>query len=113
MKRLVEVRSYQLRAGTLDAFHRLVHEQAVPMVRAYGMDVVGYGRSLDEPDRYFLIRAFDSVLHRQESEDEFYGSEQWLTGPRAAILEPIEQYLDAVFWMDDVAVESLRVTLAD
>jgi hypothetical protein len=95
----------------MDGFHRLVHETAVPMVRGYGMDVVGYGPSLGEPDRYVLIRSFTNVAHRQQSEDEFYGSDAWRSGPRDAILEPIETYLDAIFWMDTDAVESLRDTL--
>ena len=42
-RRLVEIRAYRLSPGTRDDFHAAVTTRALPMVRAYGMDVVTHG----------------------------------------------------------------------
>jgi hypothetical protein len=90
MKRLLEIRSYNLKPGTLDEFHRLVREQSVPMLRRWGVDLVAYGPSPHDPDSYFLMRAYADDAERQASQDAFYGSDEWRSGPRQAILDCIE-----------------------
>ncbi|WP_093443133.1 antibiotic biosynthesis monooxygenase [Variovorax sp. 770b2] len=60
MNRLLEIRTYRLKPGTLEAFHKAVHERAVPMLRSKGMDVVTYGRSDHEEEAYHLVRAYES-----------------------------------------------------
>ena len=56
--RLVEILSYRLKANTAPAFHKLVREQSVPLLTAWGTDVVAYGISAHEADAYDLIRAY-------------------------------------------------------
>lgn len=108
MTRTVEIRSYKLKPGSGPAFERLFREQAEPMVRAYGMDVVAFGQSAHDPDCWYLIRAFDSLDHLTASEDEFYGSPQWRNGPRESVLSHIESYQDTVLTLSPEAVEALR-----
>jgi len=66
----VEIRSYNLKSGTREGFHRLFEREALPLLRRFDVDVVAYGPSLHDEDSYFLIRSFPSVEDRQRSEDE-------------------------------------------
>jgi ketosteroid isomerase-like protein len=106
----VEVRSYNLKAGTRDRFHQLFEQEALPMLRRWNVDVVAYGPSLHDSDSYYLMRAFASVDARQRSEDAFYGSDEWRHGPREAILACIESYTTIVIQLDAATVDGLRKT---
>jgi hypothetical protein len=44
MTAVVEIRTYKLRPGSGDAFHRTVVEESVPMLQRWGVDVVAFGR---------------------------------------------------------------------
>ena len=86
MRRLVEIRSYALMPGTASEFHSLVTSSAVPMVRAWGMDVVAFGPSEHDPNAYFLVRAYDSLAHLTSPQNAFYSSDPWLKGPREPLV---------------------------
>lgn len=106
--RVVEFRSYNLKPGTRDAFHRTVREEAIPMLGRWHIDVVAFGPSTHDDDSYYLIRAYASLAARQREEDAFYGSDEWIGGPREAILRPIESYTTVVLELDDAIVDGLR-----
>jgi NIPSNAP len=106
--RVVEIRSYNLKPGTRDKFHQLAEHDAVPMLKRWKIDVVAYGPSLHDANSYFLIRSFASVEDRQRSEDAFYGSDEWKTGPRDAVLACIESYTTVVVRLDDATLKGLR-----
>ena len=110
--RLLEVRTYRLKAGTGPALHDAFIRKGVPLVKQAGMDVVAFGFSADDPDGYFLMRAFSSAEHRQSTEDAFYSSDAWRKGPRQSIIEHIESYQDTLLWLSSEAVEQLRRDLA-
>jgi len=112
MSRVVEIRSYNLRTGSGAAFHALVHQKSMPLLREWKVDVVAVGPSLHSPDSYILIRAYDSLEHRQRSQDEFYGSDAWRKGPREEILALIESHTSVVFEMTDAALDALRTCFA-
>ena len=105
---VVEIRSYNLKPGTRDRFHQLFLREALPMLQRWKVDVVAYGPSLHDDDSYYLMRSFPSVRERQESEDAFYGSEEWRKGPREAILADIVSYTTIVIRLDTATVEGLR-----
>jgi hypothetical protein len=105
---VVEIRSYNLKPGTRDRFHQLFVTSALPMLRRWKVDVVGYGSSLHDLDSYYLMRSFPSVEARERTEDAFYGSEEWRQGPREAILACIESYTTVVIRMDEAALRALR-----
>ena len=63
--------------------------------------MVAAGPSLDDPNGYFLIRAFDDLADRERREDRFYSSPEWREGPREAVIEKIEVYTDAVVELDE------------
>lgn len=106
--RLVEIRSYKLKQNSIEAFHKLVSEQSVPMLIEWGTDVVAFGPSLQEEDAYYLIRSYDDLTDLQQRQDDFYGSEEWRTGPREEIVEKIEISLNTVVWLSRAGVEDLR-----
>lgn len=108
MNNLIEIRSYNLKPGTRDEFHRLFLEKAFPMLHRWHVDVVAYGPSLHDENSYYLMRRFDSLVHREASEESFYGSEEWRQGPREAIISLIENYTEIVIELDDVTVQRLR-----
>ena len=109
MSKFVEIRSYALKPGTREEFDRIVTQQAIPMLRRWEVDVVAHGPSPHDDDSYFLIRAYASLADRQQSQDAFYGSQEWKDGPRAAILEPIENFVSIVLELEPAMVEALRV----
>jgi hypothetical protein len=87
MNRLLEIRTYRLKPGTLEAFHEAMHERAVPMLRSKGMDVVTYGKSDHEEETYHLVRAYES---------------------RSDLVDRIETYLNTLLWVPQDAVDSMR-----
>ena len=104
----VEIRSYNLRPGTRQSFHQLFMERALPMLNRWKVDVVRHGPSPHDEDSYYLMRAFPSLEDREQSEDAFYGSDEWKLGPREAILALIENYATIVIEMEESTVKALR-----
>ena len=107
-KRVLEVRSYNLKPGTREQFHQLFVRESLPLLRRWNVDVVAYGPSLHDNDSYFLMRAFSSLEERDRVEDAFYGSPQWRDGPRAAVLAAIDAYTTIIITVDDETLRGLR-----
>jgi hypothetical protein len=108
MGHFVEIRSYNLKPGTREEFHRLFLEEAFPMLQRWNVDVVAYGPSLHDENSYFLMRRYDSLALREESENAFYGSDEWRQGPREAIIALIDNYAEIVLEVDQSALQGLR-----
>ena len=108
MNYFVEIRSYNLKPATRDEFHRLFLEEAFPMLKRWNVDVVAYGPSLHDENSYYLMRRYDSLADREQSEDAFYDSAEWRQGPREAIVALIENYTEIVLELDEVTVQRLR-----
>ena len=108
MTLFVEIRSYNLKPGTRDKFHRLFVETALPMLKRWNIDVVRYGASLHDEDSYYLMRAYTSLEDRQQSQDAFYESGEWKLGPREPIIALIENYASVVIEMEESTVGALR-----
>jgi hypothetical protein len=104
----LEISSYNLKPGSGDKFHRLFLEEAMPLLKRWNVDVVAYGPSLHDQNSYYLMRRYDSLAQREESENAFYGSDEWRQGPREAILALIENYTEIVFELDDASLQGLR-----
>ena len=108
MAHFVEIRSYNLKPGTREEFHRLFFEAALPLLQRWNVDVVANGPSLHDENSYYLIRRFDSLSHREQSEDAFYGSDEWRKGPREAVIALIDVYTDIVIEVDENTLQGLR-----
>jgi hypothetical protein len=72
------------------------------------VDVVAYGPSLHDENSYYLMRRFDSLAHREQSEESFYRSDEWRQGPREAIIALIETYTEFVLELDEATLQGLR-----
>jgi len=105
---LIEIRSINLKPGRREEFHRLYIEQALPLLKRWNFDVVAHGPSLHDENSYYVIRRYDSLAQREQSEDAYYSSDDWRQGPREAILALMENYTDIVFELDEVTVQGLR-----
>lgn len=105
--KLIEIRTYRLKPGCAERFVATVRE-ALPLVRASGMDVVAFGRSDHEEESFFLIRAFDSREQLVAQQDAFYRSALWREGPRQALVDCLDTYLNTLLWLPDEGVEALR-----
>ena len=108
MSHFIEIRSYNLKPDTRNEFHRLFLEEAQPLLQRWNVDVVAHGPSLHDENSYYLIRRFDSLANREESENSFYGSDDWRKGPREAIIALIDSYTEIVLQVDDVTLHGLR-----
>jgi Domain of unknown function (DUF4440) len=106
----VEIRSYNLRPGARDAFHRLVLE-TLPLLEPFHVDVVAYGPSLHDTTSYYQVRAFRSLEERQRQEEAFYGSSVWREGPRDRVMALIESYTTVVLSLGTEAVAALRAPM--
>jgi hypothetical protein len=73
------------------------------MLERWGVDVLAFGPSLDDEDTYVLIRRYPSVEELHESQDAFYGSDEWRQGPREPILALIESYISVVLPAESLA----------
>lgn len=89
---IIEIRTYRLKPGAAQEFLRVMHEEAFPLLEKFGLRVLAGGLTLAEGDDAYLIRAFDSLEHRDQQEAEFYGSDEWKNGPREAVISRIESY---------------------
>jgi hypothetical protein len=108
MNHLIEIRSIDLKPGTREAFHQLYIAEALPLLKRWNFDVVAHGPSLHDENSYYVIRRLESLAQGEQSEDEYYASDDWRQGPREAIMALIENYTDIVIELDEVAVEGLR-----
>lgn len=73
------------------------------MLERWGVHVIAFGPSLDDDDRYVLIRGYPSVAELQRSQDAFYGSDEWRDGPREAIVGLIESDISVVIPADSLS----------
>ena len=82
------------------------------MLKRWNVDVVAYGPSLHDENSYYLMRRYDSLTHREESENAFYSSDEWRQGPREAILACIENYTEIVIELDEITLQGLKTGTA-
>src|SRR5262249_25506920 len=108
MEMFTEIRSLNIKPGSRAEFHRLYLDKALPLLKRWKMDVVAFGPSPDDENSYYVIRAFESLEHRQVSEDAYYGSSDWREGPREEMLALIESYVDVVIEMEEDTVNALH-----
>jgi hypothetical protein len=80
----------------------------MPLLKRWNIDVVAYGPSLHDENSYYLMRRYDSLAQREESENAFYSSDEWRQGPREAILALIESYTEIVLELDEPTIQGLR-----
>ena len=106
--RVLEIRSYNLKPGSREAFQRRFERESLPLLKRWKVDVVDYGPSLHDEDSWFLMRSYSSLEERRRSEDDFYGSNEWRVGPREATLADIASYTTVVLLIDEATLRQIR-----
>lgn len=105
--KLVEIRTYKLKPGTAEHFVS-AFQNALPLVRESGMDVVAFGRSDHEHESFYLVRAYNDRVQLEAQQDAFYSSDAWRNGPREPLIACIDGYLNTLVWLSEQSVEDLR-----
>jgi hypothetical protein len=99
---ITEIVLYRLRPNKSEEFNKLFMEQSLPMLKHWKINVIDYGFSMETENSFYLIRNYKSLRERQQSQDAFYGSDEWKNGPREPILKCIETYekivVENVMW---------------
>jgi len=89
---MIEILTLNLKPGMRERFHQLLVSESIPIQRKWKINVVANGPSLHDENSYYVIRSFKSLEDRQNSQDNFYGSDDWQKGPRTGMLSLIENY---------------------
>ncbi|MBI3138638.1 MAG: NIPSNAP family protein [Sphingobacteriales bacterium] len=105
---VTEIRIYKLKSGRAGEFVKLFTEQSLPMLRRWKVNVVDYGISIIDPDSFYLIRGYENTERRKQSQDAFYGSEEWIKGPEKAIMDCIESYNTAVVENSILSIQKIE-----
>jgi hypothetical protein len=98
-----EILTLDIKPGRRDEFHTVYVTQSVPLLKKWNFNLVAYGPSLHDANSYYVIRRFKSLEDREKSEDAFYSSDDWKSGPRDAIMGLVEHFAYAV-----VSTETLK-----
>lgn len=107
---VLDLRTYKLIPHGAEEFDRIFRERALPMLQSYGIQVVGYGASLEDHDLYYLMRAFGSSAVREEQLSAFYGSDEWRDKHRDSVLALVESYHTVVVELAAATAEALNAT---
>ena len=91
-KMITEIRIYKFKENSSENFIKVFTEQSLPMMKRWKINVVDYGFSLIDKESFYLIRNYESVAQRKESQDAFYGSDEWINGPEKEIMNCIDTY---------------------
>lgn len=89
---ITEIRIYKFKENAASGFQKVFAEQSLPMMKRWKVDVVDFGFSLIDKDSFYLVRNYENLEHRKESQEAFYGSDEWINGPEKAIMNSIDTY---------------------
>lgn len=89
---ITEIRIYKLKENLSETFKKVFIEQSLPMMERWKINVLDYGFSLIDKESFYLIRNYESIEQRKVSQDAFYGSEEWISGPEKELVKCIDTY---------------------
>jgi hypothetical protein len=104
---LLEVRLFKVRPGSRPEFDRISREGTIPLMRRFGITVLGHGPTLNDGDGWLLIRAFPSEQRRVEQSLAFYELPEWQEKYDAVVPPMIDSYHTAVLPASAELVDSL------
>jgi hypothetical protein len=93
---VLEILTLDIKPGRRDEFHNVYVTQSVPLLKKWNFNLVAYGPSLHDANSYYVIRRFKNLEDRGKSEDAFYSSDDWKSGPRDTIMGLVEHFAYAV-----------------
>ena len=106
---ILEIFCICLKPGAGATFNKLYIEQSLPLQKQWKVEVLAFGPSLHDEDSYLVVRWYKNLADRQQSQDSFYGSDDWRQGPREAMLALIENYITVVVPANTALLEGLQM----
>jgi hypothetical protein len=110
---VLEILTLDIKPGKRDEFHKVYVTQSVPLLKKWNFNLVAYGPSLHDTNSYYVIRRFKNLDDREKSEDAFYGSDDWKSGPRDAIMGLVDHFAYAVVSAETWKKVSSEVLMPD
>lgn len=101
---ITEIRIYKLKEGRAAEFEQVFTQQSLPMLQRWKVNVVDFGFSLIDQNVFYLIRNYESTEERENNQDAFYGSEEWINGPEKPIMDCIDTYNTTIVNSEQLAV---------
>jgi len=98
---ILDILILKLKPGNLPAFDKLYQELSLPMLKRWSVDVIAFGPSIHEEDTYLVVRRYADLSDRQQSQDSYYGSDEWKLGPREQIMSLVEDFTTVVIPAND------------
>jgi hypothetical protein len=105
---VLDILCLHIKPGMIKAFDRAYRELSLPMLQRWNVEVIAFGPSLDEEDAYLVVRRYKSLADRKQSQDAFYGSDEWKLGPRKTILSLVEDYTSVAIPASDELIAGFR-----
>lgn len=105
---ITEIRIYKLKENTAAEFNKVFTEQSLPMMKRWKVNVVDYGFSLIDKNSFYLIRSYENLEQRKESQDAFYGSSEWINGPEKQIMSCIDTYNTTIVDSEKLNIEKIE-----
>lgn len=84
----------------------MIESYSIPMLKRWNVKVIAFGKSLHDENSYYLIRKYDSLKQRVESQNAFYNSEEWINNYDKVVMELIDNYTTSV--METGKFEQIR-----
>jgi hypothetical protein len=89
---IVEMRTYQTKAGARERFLRLFEEVSMPEHRRLGMPIAGPFLAVEEPDTFFFMRGFPDMETRDALKESFYEGRLWKERLESELMPLLERY---------------------
>jgi len=105
---ITEIRIYKLKENTAAEFNKVFTEQSLAMMKCWKVNVVDYGFSLIDKNSFYLIRSYENLEQRKESQDAFYGSNEWINGPEKQIMSCIDTYNTTIVDSEKLNIEKIE-----
>ncbi|SRR5258706_7224352 len=106
---IIDILILNLKQGSRSAFDKLYKESALPLLKRWNVDVICFGPSLHEEDTYLVVRRYKDLADRQQSQDAYYGSDEWKLGPREQIMSLIQNYSTVVIPANDYLIDGFSI----
>ena len=106
---ILDILILNLKPGTRPVFNKLYKELSLPLLKRWNVEVLAFGPSLHGEDTYLVVRRYQDLKDRQQSQDGYYGSDEWKQGPREQIMSLIEDYTTVVIPANDNLITGFKM----
>lgn len=106
---ITEIRTYKLKKDCSEIFLKIFTEQSLPLLKRWNVNVIDFGFSIVDNLSFYLIRTYENIEQRKQNQDDFYNSQEWITGPDEPLMNCIETYNTAVIENKKLLIRKITV----